>query len=79
MENQNNTSKIIGSLLLGTAIGAALGILFAPNKGSETRKKLIGKTDDLGDALKEKLNDFMCEIQKEIESVKNKTEEAFNK
>ena len=32
-------SKFITGLLLGAAAGVLLGILFAPNKGSETRKR----------------------------------------
>jgi len=72
MEHSNNTGKLIGALLLGAAIGGALGILFAPDKGSETRKKILSKSDDLTDALKEKLNDFMEELRKEAETVKDK-------
>ena len=75
MENSNNTGKLIGALLLGAAIGGALGILFAPDKGSETRKKLSAKGDGLTDAVKEKLNDFLEEVKKEVETVKDKTNE----
>ncbi|HXB40801.1 MAG TPA: YtxH domain-containing protein [Bacteroidia bacterium] len=70
MENSNNTAKLIGALLAGAAIGGALGILFAPDKGSETRKKLLAKGDDLTDAMKEKFNCFLEEIKKEVEVIK---------
>jgi len=73
MEHSNNTGKMIGALLLGAAIGGALGILFAPDKGSETRKKIAGKTNDLTDSLKEKFNSLLEEAKKEIEAAKEKT------
>ena len=51
MEESNSTGKLIGVALLGAAIGAALGILFAPDKGSETRKKLVKGLHDLADEV----------------------------
>ncbi len=39
--------KKVGSLLGGVAIGAGLGLLFAPKKGSETREELKNKMNDL--------------------------------
>lgn len=41
-----------GKLLAGVAIGTGLGVLFAPRKGSETRKQLKEKIDELVDKAK---------------------------
>jgi gas vesicle protein len=68
----SNTGKVIGALLLGAAVGGALGILFAPDKGIRTRKKIMDKGEDLTDSMQEKFNDFMEEMKKEIETVKDK-------
>jgi gas vesicle protein len=77
MDNLNNSGKLIGALLVGTAIGGALGILFAPDKGSETRKKIIGKSDDLTDAIKEKFNEFLDNFKEEVGVVKDKANELM--
>jgi gas vesicle protein len=58
MKNENTNAKLIGALLVGAAIGGALGILFAPEKGSVTRKKIAGKTDDLAQELKNKVREY---------------------
>jgi len=73
MGQANDTVKLVGALLLGTAIGGALGIIFAPDKGSETRKKLYAKSEDLTDAMKEKFNELFEEAKKEIVTAKDKT------
>jgi len=49
----NDNSKTILALLAGLAAGAALGILFAPDKGDDTRDKLTDSLKGLGDSLKE--------------------------
>lgn len=75
MENSNNAGKMIGALLIGAAIGGALGILFAPDKGSVTRKKIAGQTSDLAESLKDKFENLMEEAKKEIEMAKEKAGE----
>jgi gas vesicle protein len=72
MKNSNNSGKIIGALLIGAAVGGILGILFAPDEGSQTLKKITGKSDDLTDSIKEKLDNFLEEIKEEMAAVKEK-------
>lgn len=74
MENStHDAKKVIGALLIGTAIGAAIGILFAPAKGTETRKAIVDKGEDLTDSMKDKFNEFLETVKKEYEAVKEKT------
>lgn len=40
----NSSSNTIVGLLAGTAIGATLGILFAPDKGINTRQRIADET-----------------------------------
>lgn len=47
------TTKVTIALLAGLAAGAALGLLFAPQTGTETRDKLAESLTNLGDAIKE--------------------------
>ncbi|MES2655482.1 MAG: YtxH domain-containing protein [Bacteroidota bacterium] len=58
-----NSGKVILGVLAGVAAGVILGILFAPDKGSETRKKIVKKGEDSLDDLKEKLNEIMDQFE----------------
>jgi gas vesicle protein len=62
LNTMNNHSKIIASLLAGIAIGAVLGILFAPAKGSETRKQVTGAAGKIADKVKEKINETISKV-----------------
>ena len=48
-----DNSKVVVALLVGLAAGAALGVLFAPDKGTETRDKLSESLKNMGDSIKE--------------------------
>ncbi len=68
----NENSKIAVALLAGLAAGAVLGLLFAPDKGSETRDKINESLADLGDAIKERAEeqfDQLNELREKLVSV----------
>jgi gas vesicle protein len=62
-----NPVKVISALLIGAAVGGALGLLFAPDKGSDTRKNISQKWDDVLGSIKDKFNEFLESISKKCE------------
>ncbi|MFM2040553.1 MAG: YtxH-like protein [Bacteroidota bacterium] len=53
MKSKATGNNFLATILTGVAVGAVLGMLFAPDKGSVLRKKLSGSakkiTDDIAD------------------------------
>jgi len=76
----NDSSKVLVGLLAGLAAGAALGLLFAPEKGIETRDKLSQSLKDLGDSIKDRaadeINNLSALKDKVVGSVKGKLQQA---
>ncbi len=80
-----DNGKVVTALLAGLAAGAVLGIIFAPEKGSETREKLNESLADLTDAIKERaeeqfdqLTDFKDKIVAAVKSKLGKAEDAID-
>ncbi len=76
------TNKILIALGAGAVIGGVLGILFAPDKGVETRKKVADAGSRLTDAVKtkfnkgkEKLSELNTGIKEKINGLNEKLEE----
>ena len=76
----NDNTKVVVALLAGLAAGAALGILFAPEKGDETRDKLAESLKNLGDSIKEtaaaEIDNLVGFKDKVVENIKTKIKGA---
>jgi len=57
-----NSEKIVIGILFGLAAGVILGVLVAPEKGSETRKKIVQSRDSLVEELEKKLNNLVNQL-----------------
>jgi gas vesicle protein len=65
-----STKKVVLGVVAGAAAGALLGVLFAPDKGSNTRKKIVAKKDELADSVKGKFNEFIETVSEKFEKTK---------
>ena len=66
--------KGLGKFVAGAAVGVGLGILFAPKSGSETRKELKKKLEELMDQAK---NIDIAEVKKELNNKINEIKEEL--
>jgi gas vesicle protein len=53
MSNSNSGARFGIGLILGLAVGAALGFLFAPQTGKETRELVKDKAADVSETVKD--------------------------
>ncbi len=73
-----SNGKVLLGVLAGVAVGATLGILFAPDKGSVTRKKITQKGDDYADELGDKFESFLQNISQKFMEMREEAMKAAN-
>jgi hypothetical protein len=80
-DKTNTMSKVLVGFLVGAAVGGALGILLAPDKGTETRRKIMEKGNEMGESLSEWGDSMKSKINEVVDNVKdnfNKTKSSMS-
>jgi gas vesicle protein len=67
----------MNKLLLGLLAGVAIGILIAPDKGSETRQKIRKDFDDLKNKASDAVKDFADAADKGFDKVRSAFDRAL--
>jgi gas vesicle protein len=76
----SDNTKILAAMLAGLAAGVAIGILFAPDKGSDTRDKISDSLKDLGESIKGRAADEISNLnnfkEKVVDGIKSSLKSA---
>lgn len=62
-------NKVLLGALVGVTVGTLAGILFAPAKGSKTRKRIVNKVDNYKNDFKSKIEDFANSISEQYDTI----------
>ena len=73
-----NSSKVLLGFLGGLAIGAIAGILLAPEKGTETRKKVLNMASDVTDAVEDSIHQALDKVKDKYSKTIREGEELAN-
>ncbi len=64
-------------VLAGVAAGATIGLLYAPDKGTSTRRKISDKRSEYAEELEGKFNEYINKLTRKGESVKTEANRLF--
>jgi gas vesicle protein len=73
------SGKVFLGIIAGVAVGAMLGILFAPDNGWNTRKRISKKAEDVTDDLREKFDEFLDTISVKVDEAKEQASDISEK
>lgn len=69
------TNNVLLGVVGGLAAGAILGVLFAPDKGTNTRKKIAKKSSKLKDNAVESFGNLVTSMENKYAELATKTSE----
>ncbi|MBT0607133.1 YtxH domain-containing protein [Aequorivita echinoideorum] len=74
----SNTGQTLLAILTGAAIGAGIGILYAPDKGSNTRTKLSKEAKKAQKQLNKQIQETTSNLSSKAQSAKFSFEQKLN-
>lgn len=72
---KSNTTSLLVGVAAGVALGAVLGILFAPDKGCETRRRISRRSKEKLDDWQVQLNDIKEKYNHSLDLIGEKLKE----
>jgi gas vesicle protein len=72
------TSRVVLGVIAGAAVGALIGVLFAPDKGSNTRRKIARKGEEWMDDVKVNLKERVDHIRDQAGDVVDRFAEKLH-
>ena len=79
-------TEALGFFITGAAVGAAVGLIFAPKAGAQTRKdirrfskKAADRIDDLQSDVREQISEGYEQVKEVLDNMKDYVEDGKNK
>ena len=66
--SDSRTLEFLKGIIIGGAIGAVVGLLYAPKSGRETREELSGKVDDMYRQARDEYEDALSKARQSYEA-----------
>lgn len=66
----NDSGSVLLALLVGAALGAGVGILYAPDEGSKTRQRIRDKAEEASDDIVKRVSNARDELTRTAEDQK---------
>ncbi len=60
----SNNNSLLFAVIAGAVAGVAIGLLFAPEKGSDTQQKITDTAKNLADKIMQKAEELLKETSK---------------